>query len=120
MKKIKIPLIDKEIRIYIGKEEWEIWKKAVNKCGCEDPLMEADMPSHKADGVTWGGFIWINSMDSINTIHHEVQHSLSTIYNTLGCEEEEEFMAYIAGHVGEKVFEWILEEKDGEKRKKNK
>ena len=101
MKRIKIPLIDKEICIYIGEKEWENWRKSCIKLGGED--IPDDMPEDNGDGVTFLAQIWMYSKDDISTIFHEIQHSLSAIFTYLGCEDEEEMRAYIAGYVNNEI-----------------
>lgn len=111
MKTIKIPLIEKEIQIYVGKEEWSKWQKQIKKFGCKDPILEEEY-GHLGDGggVTWGGFIWINKKDNVNTLFHELQHAMSAIFELIGADKEEEMRAYIAGHVSEKALKWMNED----------
>lgn len=110
MKKIRVPLIDKDIAIYVGEGEWGRWKKQLLKHGCEDPILahEHDVVG-EGGGLTWGSFVWLQQTENINTVFHEVQHALSAIKQHLRADDEEEFNAYIAGYVNEKVYNWLQE-----------
>lgn len=111
MLKIKIPLIDKGLELYEGEEELKKWKASCIKQGCPDPMihsMEADPTG--GGGLTWGGFIWVSDKKDPNTVFHEVQHALNNVMDVVfSHEHEEEFSAYIAGYVSEKVFNWMLD-----------
>ena len=111
MKRIKVPLIEKQVEIYVGLNEYDKWKNQCIKHGCRDPELFMNMENadvHEDSGKTWGGFIWIGDSKNTNTIFHEVQHVISNIQNLIMNDPEEEFSAYIAGYINEKVFEWIL------------
>ena len=94
----------------MGLEEWADWQKFSKKEGCLDPVMLVDTPPvMEHGGLAFGPYIWIRSKKDKNTVFHEVQHSLDALFEVLGADEESEFKAYIAGHVNEKVFEWLIE-----------
>lgn len=100
-------MIEKEIVIYIGSDEWEAWKKVSIKNDCPLAELPPIMPEENGDGITYLAFIWLYSKDNINTIFHELQHAKSAIFKYLGCEDEEEMKAYICGYVDNEVYKWI-------------
>jgi len=109
LKKIKIPLISEEIWLYVGMDEWKAWIAKCTKYGAKPEIFENLTPEFANEGRAIGTYLWIGSKDHPDTVFHEVAHALSIIYECLNIgPEEEEFRAYIAGHVQGEVHKWLI------------
>ncbi len=106
MHKIKIPLVGIEINIYTGIENFENWKQNCIKRGA--PEEAVDIPKEDVDeegtGLTNGFTIFLNTSTDINCLFHEISHVVENLYIHLGCTEETEFKAYLAGYIYEKAY----------------
>ena len=58
-------------------------------------------------GRCWGGWMWVADIQDANSVFHEAAHALSNLSNNLGCEDEEEFRAYLSGHLFAQIHEWL-------------
>lgn len=114
MKKIRVPIIDVDIELYEGDDEWNKYKKVILKYTQNSEfikeVLKSEVPESSAEGRAYGSMIWVKTRKNVNTVFHEIAHSLSAVYETRRFSDEEEFKAYIAGYVYEKAFEWIMED----------
>lgn len=113
MKKFCIPIVDKDIYIYVGKEEYVKFIKAIKSEGAvfKDGEEIEDDPS---GGRCYGSWIWYEDLGDINTIAHELSHFLDNLFATIGSNDTE-FRAYVTGYVMEKVLLWSFEQNKKEK-----
>lgn len=103
IKKFRIPLIEKTLTIYIGHRSYRAWAQAVGAHGCKSDT--SDPPTQA--GRCWGGWMWVADIEDVDTIFHEVAHALSNLYHNLGCEDEEEFKAYLSSHLLAQIHAWL-------------
>jgi len=100
--------VNKEILIYAGEEEFATWQRKCISMGADKEMMESVTSTHEADGRAWGSVIWVGGKDHINTVFHEVQHSLDAHFENMNLHEEEgEMRAHMAGYVNAEVFKWL-------------
>lgn len=103
--------MNKDIKIFVGEKEWDAWKKYSLTVGASQRIHEKEMPECEGNGITYSASVWVFSKNDINVVFHEVQHALSALFEFLGCEAEEEFKAFVAGYVQDKVYKWLQEDK---------
>lgn len=51
--------------------------------------------------------MWVADIEDADTIFHEAAHALSSLYCNLGCEDEEEFKAYLSGCLLSQIHDWL-------------
>lgn len=112
-KTIEIPLVDKRLEVYWGEEAWPAYRRAIRKAGIKIPK---DEKCPMKGGQAYGSWIWIFSTERKNrsVFFHELSHFLSSLYEYLGCEDEEEFKAYLSEYATEALttlWEQIQKEK---------
>ncbi len=103
MKKFEIPLIEKTFYIYVGKDEWEKYKKDVIKEGGETKP-DALWPGKNA-GQADGGWIWIDNTKDKNLIYHELSHLIDDVMVLINTKDRE-FRAFITAWVNDTVLKW--------------
>ena len=103
IKRFRVPLIGKKIAIYAGERSYSAWVKTIRANGCDANISEA--PGF--GGRCWGGWIWVSDINDTHTVFHELAHVLSNIYSGLGCDDEEEFKAYISGYLIGEVYDFL-------------
>lgn len=111
MKQFKIPLIDKQFRIYIGQREWEAFCKYCVFLGMDKNNVEKKAPIG-GSGRCWGGAIWVNRIKDRPTLFHELSHFIDDLMGMIDKNQEKgEFRAYLTEWVYEKSLLWFEKEK---------
>jgi hypothetical protein len=113
IKKILVPVIDKELIIHVGASEWGKFVKALEKQNAKVSGDEKEAPP-KGGGRAYGSWIYVDNLEDTNLVIHEVLHFLSDVYTNLQCESEEEFKAYIGAYVLTDIFKWLHKNKNKE------
>lgn len=103
IKRFRIPLVQKTLAIYVGHRSYRAWARAVGAAGCTSDTSE--LPTQA--GRCWGGWMWVSDIQDANTVFHEAAHALSNLYGCLGCEDEEEFKAYLSGQLLAQIHDWL-------------
>lgn len=103
VKRFRVPLVNRIVTLYAGRKAYGQWVKAIKAHGCD----EAVSPNPSSSGRCWGGWAWVSDIEDSETVFHELSHVLSNLYNVLGCEDEEEFRAYISGHLLGQVYTFL-------------
>lgn len=107
IKKIFVPLIEKEVILHIGQESWNKFVKDTKAKGRKSKASDDEsIPPGEGSGRTWGSWVWVHDLKDTNTLIHEILHFLDDTYTFVACEDETEFKAYIGAHVLTKVLEW--------------
>jgi hypothetical protein len=104
MKIFTIPLIDKEVRFYVGEKEWKDFLKASIKNGSTE---DADEPSPpKGSGRACGRMVWLYDLKDKKVIFHELSHLVDGVIEYIHSFDSE-FRAYIATWIFIEVFKWV-------------
>lgn len=103
MKLFKIPLINKHLILYIGKEEWETFVKSVKRH--KGVIHDKTCPS-KECGRAWGSWVWVYDPCNTNTVFHELSHFIDDVMDNVNSECGE-FRAFITAFVFEMVYNYL-------------
>lgn len=103
IKRFKIPLVCRTLSLYVGRRSYRAWARAVAAHGCKSDTGEPPTQG----GRCWGGWMWVADIEDAETIFHEAEHALSNLYGNLGCEDEEEFRAYLSGNLLAQIHAWL-------------
>ena len=100
MKKFEFPMNIPSIFIYVGKEEWPLYKQ-------HSETDEEGVPS-KGEGRSTNNVMWVEELEW-SILWHEHQHVMDFIYFVKDIPTELEYRADIAGMVNTAVVQWVLE-----------
>jgi len=104
LKKFMIPLINRQVNIYVGPNEWKAWKRRVESMG---PIANPELLEKVPDGDsgrTYGSIIWVNMLNR-NTLIHELSHFLDCLFSILDSADTE-FRAYTTAYIITAVTQW--------------
>ena len=103
IKRFRIPLVCRTLSLYVGRRSYRAWARAISAAGCK--IDTGEPPTQ--GGRCWGGWMWAADIQDVDTIFHEAAHALSNLYDNLGCGDEEEFRAYLSGHLLAQMHTWL-------------
>lgn len=104
MKTFRVPLIEKILHIYSGKDEWEQFKRASIKAGAYQESLDAPCPG-EGTGRSFGSWIWVQCLSDRETLIHELSHFLDDMMLNLSSSDSE-FRAYCTAWVIDTVLTW--------------
>jgi len=110
MRTIKIPLVDRIIIIYSGKNEWKKYCTVVNKKGCVD--VGPNTCYEDIMGRCYGSWVFVHDIKDTATLIHEMSHFIDELMKNIGTDDTE-FRAYITEYIMMKVIELSKENQNG-------
>ena len=100
-----IPLLRKEIVLYVGKE---IFEQFYRESAYPDHrnVPSGINPDEYAHGCVRGGFIWLEDNPSLDTVYHESIHVSMRIFedSEINVMKEEEFFVQVSSW----IFSWLV------------
>lgn len=98
---IDIPFVDHKLYIYSGNEGRKLFKNQV----------KLDYPEWKdeddSDGMHYQNHIFVENLDNIKILLHEISHYMEWLYDELNCKDESEFKACLLAHIIRSAFREI-------------
>lgn len=104
MKTFHIPLVDRMLCIYNGKDDWDSFMRAALKTGAQGASFDAECPG-KGAGRSFGYRVWVWDISNRASLIHELSHFLDWLLDSL-CSTDTEFRAYCTAWVIETVLAW--------------
>lgn len=100
MRKIKLPIVGRELRIYYGAKEFEDYKKACIALGLSKEDAQQLNPNHFS-GHCVSDVLWVKDPKDMIVIIHEMTHLIDNLIENIGLEGVE-IKAYLT--------EWLMVE----------